>query len=186
MKTLWLETSLKYDGSQLRPLYAYENHGILGTSALAFRGACDISFQEMKDLEDVREQSAIRGSDMIHFILEIFDSSLWGAVSFQRLTASIVAQTIRDLTHGKVLLTRRGDDLYTSDQKKLSISIASKSQVSVMIHFAVNVSNEGTPVPTCALKDFGIAPEVFARTVLAQIALEYQGTLEATQKVRPL
>ncbi len=185
MKTKWIETKLAYDGSQLRPLFAYENYGILGTSCLAFRGSCDISFSQMKDLEDVRDQSAIRGSDMIHFILEIFDSSLWGAVAFQRLIASIVGQSIRDLTSGKILLVRSGDDLYWN-LKKLSISIASRSGVSVMIHFAVNVVNEGTPVPTCALKDFGIDPEIFARTLLPQIALEFQGTLEATQKVRPL
>lgn len=186
LKTLWIEKTLDYDGSQLRPLFAYESFGILGSSAVAFRGACDISFAEMKDLEDVRDQSAIQGSDMIHFIVEIFDSSLWGAVAFQRLLASLVGDTIKDLSQGKWLLDRQGDDLYTLDRRKFSISIASKSYVSVMIHFAVNVSNEGTPVSTSCLKDFEIDPLHFAKVVLANLAREYQGTLEATQKVRPL
>lgn len=122
---------------------------------------------------------------MIHFILEIFETELWGAVSFQRLIAAIMAQSVRDLTGNQVLLSRQGDDLYWKD-KKFSISIASRSAVSSMIHFAVNVSNQGTPVPTCSLEDFGLKPEIFARTLLPQIALEVSSILEATQKVRPL
>lgn len=185
MKTLFLDGKLDYDGSQLRPLFAYEDHGVLGNSCIAFRGACDISFAQMKDLEDLRDQSAIRGADMVHFILEIFDPSLWGAVAFQRLTAAIIQQGVLDLSAGKIQLRRQGDDLFWNE-KKFSISIASKSAVSVMIHFAVNVSNQNTPVPTCALEDFKIPAEVFARTMLAHLAFEFQSTIEATQKVRPL
>lgn len=184
LKTLWIEKNIKYDGSQLRPLFAYETQGLLGTSIVAFRGACDVSWDHMKDLEDLRARSPIRGSDMLHFILEIFDSSLWGAVAFQRLMASVVAKVLCDLTEGKLVLVRDGDDLYTTDRKKLSISIANKNLNSVMIHFAVNISNEGTPIPTCSLNDFGVDPFQFSKEVLLKVSREYQETLEATQKVR--
>lgn len=185
MKSLWLEQKLNYDGGQLKSLFAYENHGLLGDSIVAFRGDCKIHFDQMVDLEDVRDQSKIEGSDMVHFILEVFQDSLWGAVALQRLMASICGDVVAQLSAGKYLLRRDGDDLFWGE-KKFSISIASRSSVSCMIHFAVNVSNKGTPVPTCALIDFAIDPQVFARTVLAKVSHECQTIKEATQKVRPL
>ncbi len=185
MKTLWIEKKIDYDGSQLAPLFAYRNTGVLGPSCVGFRGACNVLIEKMIDLEDLREGSEIRGSDMVHFLIEFFDHDLFGAVSFQRLVADLAKTVIFELSQGRVKLRRDGDDLYL-DQRKLSISIATASAVSQMIHFAVNVSNEGTPVLTCSLQDFEIHPEVFGRTLLAKVMVEFDSITQATQKVRPL
>lgn len=185
MKMLWLDQKLDYDGSQLAPLFAYRTTGTLGPSVIGFRGACNVLLDKMIDLEDLRASAEIRGSDMVHFIVEIFDHDLFGAVSFQRIIADLARATISELTGNRIGLRRDGDDLYL-DNKKLSISIATASPVSQMIHFAVNVSNEGTPVATCALQDFDIPAEVFGRTMIAKIMHEFQSIVEATQKVRPI
>lgn len=185
MKTIWLENKLDYDGSQLAPLFAYRTTGILGPSCVVFRGACNVRVDKMVDLEDLRAQAEIRGNDMVHFILEIFDHDLFGAVSFQRIVADLSRTVIYELSSGRVSLRRDGDDLYL-DKRKLSISIATASPVSQMVHFAVNVTNEGTPVLTCALEDFDIQPEIFGRTLMAKIMHEFQSVVEATQKVRPI
>jgi hypothetical protein len=55
-----------------------------------------------------------------------------------------------------------------------------------MIHFALNITNEGTPVPTCSLEDLQIDPKNFAEKVLKAFSEEYVSITEATQKVRPL
>lgn len=185
MKTMWMEKKLDYDGSQLAPLFAYRTTGVLGPSCIAFRGACDVLNEKMVDLEDLRAQAEIRGSEMVHFIVEVFDHDLFGAVSFQRLIADLAKTTIFELSSGRIHLRREGDDLYL-DKRKLSISIATASPVSQMIHFAVNITNEGTPVLTCALNDFNIQPEVFGRTLMAKIMHEFNSIVEATQKVRPI
>jgi hypothetical protein len=82
-------------------------------------------------------------------------------------------------------LGRDGDDLYWGD-RKLSISIASQSAVSTMVHFAVNITNAGTPVRTCALEDLGVDPKEFADAAMDALALEWASVLKATRKVRPL
>lgn len=192
MKSLWIKKNMKYDGSQLRPLYAYENHRILGPSVISWIGACDVSLDHMVDLEDLIANEEIRGDEMLHFIIEFFDQKLFSAVSLQRLFVSIVADQIRLMSQLKLNaqnFIRHGDDLYylhKGQKRKLSISIAGQSTVSSMIHFALNVVNSGTPVPTCCLKDFGIQPQLLAKSVMSIFQKEYVSIVEATQKARPL
>jgi uncharacterized protein len=179
MKTKWLEKKIKYDGSQLRPLYNYLNHGLLGDSVVSFRGACDVDLKHMVDGEDIIADAKICGSDMLHFIFEVFDCDLTAAILLQRLFASVIGElTEQDLK-------RQGDDLYLG-KKKFSISIATKSVNSCLIHFAVNISNKGTPVSTVSLEDFSIQPKIFAEKAMKKISEEYLTVVEARQKVRPV
>lgn len=187
MQTSWIEESLHYDGTQLKPLFAYLRWGILGDSVIAWRGSCSVSFEHMVDGEDLIAQSAIAGSDMLHFIVEVFDRELASGVLLQRLFASIVKDLLVELSPEleEQSIVRDGDDLYWGD-RKLSISIASQSAVSTMLHFAVNVSNLGTPIKTCSLEDLRIEPREFAGAAMDALALEWSSILNATRKVRPL
>ncbi len=183
LKTKWISKKTAYTGAELHSLFAYLEHGVLGDSVVAFRGPCDVNFEHMVDGEDLLEQAKIAGSDMVHFIFELFDRPLFAGVLLQRLFAGIVLDTIHSLSEKELALRRSGDDIYWG-KKKLSISIAARSPNSVMIHFAVNVSNQGTPVPTCALEDFGIRPKPFAEACLRAAQSEYESIIEATQKVK--
>lgn len=191
MKSKFIAKQTDYDGSQLAPLYAYKNHKLHGDSIVAFIGSCNVAFPEMVDAEDLVAGAQIKSDLMLHFIVEMFNQNLMTAVSLQRLIVSI-AQNILNSTSSVLKnnkLRRSGDDLYFDKNKKsykLSISIASISPVSSMIHFALNITNEGTPVPTCSLADLKINPKVFAAQVLKAFSDEYQSIVEATQKVRPL
>lgn len=185
MKTLWIDQKINYDGTQLRSLFAYLDHQVLGNSVVAFRGGCDVSFDHMVDGEDLLQKAQICGSDMLHFIFEIFDEKLITGVFVQRLFASIVQSKILDKSKGKFSLRREGDDLYLNDAK-LSISIAAHSPQSIMVHFAMNVSNEGTPVKTASLQDLNIEPTELAKELLKDFSFEYQNIQEATWKVKPV
>lgn len=186
MKTKWISQNFEYDGTQLRSQYAYLQHKLLGDSAVAWRGACQVSFDHMVDGEDWLDRSVIAGSDMVHFLVEVFDQKLMSGVLLQRLMATIVRDVLYDLSPVSGLeISRSGDDLYWK-KKKLTISIASQTPISTMIHFAINVSTKGTPVPTAGLEDLKVPPKVFAEKVLKALAEEYGSSLMATRKVRPL
>lgn len=186
MKSKWLDTKFKYDGTQLRSLWNYLDHGLLGDSIVAWVGECAVSFDHMVDGEDLLAKQTIAGKEMLHFIVEKFDSTLLAAVGLQRLLASIVMEWLRANSVNKEIaaeLIRKGDDIFYN-QQKLSISIATQSPTSSLIHFAVNVVNDGTPVPTLCLKDLGIDPRKFAQEVMQAFCAEVSSIIEATQKVK--
>jgi len=188
MKSLWIDKKINYDGSQLRSLFAYMEHGILGDSIVGFRGACDVKIDHMIDGEDKRENQRICGDDMAHFIVELFECDLLSGVGVQRVLAALVKDAlVRENPELAPRFIREGDDIYflseIGEKKKFSISIATKSPVSTLVHFAFNISNEGTPVPTCALSDFEIEANEFVRNVLVSLEKEIQSMREATRKV---
>jgi hypothetical protein len=186
VKAKFLETHEKYDGTQLVSLRNYLKHGLQGDSIVAWVGPCEVSFDHMVDGEDLLLASRIAGDKMLHFIVEKFDVSLFAAVGLQRLLASLVKDRLRVLSTNKKLaaeLTRSGDDIF-GDERKLSISIATQSPVNSLIHFAVNVVNSGTPVPTLSLEDLGVEPKILAVEVMAQFCNEVESIHVATQKVR--
>jgi uncharacterized protein len=185
MITKWIEKESHYDGTQLRPLFAYLSEGILGDSVVAWRGSCDVNFAHMIDGEDLLLRSEIRGSDMIHFIIEVFDQKLMTGVALQRLFASHLKEVMNEVLPAGQELVRDGDDLYFGE-KKLSISIATVSHVSTLIHFAYNVSNAGTPVTTCACEDWDLDPRKVAEELMSRFATEFASIKRATQKVRPV
>ena len=201
MKSLWINSEFAYDGTQLRSLFAYLGHSLMGDSIVSWRGPCDIPFEHMVDGEDVLAQSEIRSAEMLHFIVEKFDSSLYSAVLMQRILACLCLESLRELLPElSSELRREGDDIYWQD-RKLSISIATVSPVSALIHFAVNTSNKNTPVKTCALSDFRrsdlsdlkegrlsdndltIVPKDFAERLMTKFINEIESSLLATQKV---
>lgn len=155
MKKEILPGTLDYDGSQIEPLWAYSK-GIFGDSIVLFRGAMDIPDSNIKDLEDLQNNLAIKGGDMLHFIVERFDSpgSIRLAYYMQRLLV-VCAKDV--LFHHDIESIRNGDDLFIGNGK-LSVSIASAGISSEKIHFGINISCNGTPpdVKVACLSDLGI------------------------------
>jgi hypothetical protein len=197
MKSLWIKDRFTYDGTQLRSLFAYLEHKVQGDSVVAWRGPCAISFEHMVDGEDLNAQSPIAGADMLHFIIEKFHLPLLGGVFLQRYFAAQALEVIREQVFKPELampLRREGDDIYWREGK-LSISIATVSPVSTLIHFAVNVVNKGAPVKTAALCDLIVAPDAseqqladatqaFAQRLLACFESEVDSADIAAVKVR--
>lgn len=169
-------------------------YGLLGDSIVAWCGPCDVKLSEMVDGEDRRANANICGDLMLHFLVEIFDTNLFSAVALQRLLATMVLEAVETLAEQnqnlnqnekRLRLRRDGDDVYWGE-KKLSISIATSSATSELIHFAVNVVNKGTPVPTAALEDFKIQPNLFAKRVGERFVAEVDSIRAACRKVFPL
>ena len=157
------------------------NYGVQGDSIVGFRGRCDLPAENIVDGEDLRQKSVIAGSDMLHFVLEVFNKDLPFAVLAQRLMVSILRELITEKT--SKTFRREGDDLYFEDGK-LNISIATVSPVSALIHIGVNVSNEGTPVKTASLEEFGIGPDAFAQELMGLWQKEFDSAQLAATKVK--
>ena len=150
-----LPEPIKYDGSQIAPLWAY-GMGIKGDSVVVFHGSMDVTFGNMKDLEDEKAGKTIRGDDLIHIIVERFDSPASMRIAYYMQRLLIVC--VRDVLAARGIQTKRnGDDLFAGEGK-LTVSIASAGISSEKIHCGINITTRGTPpeLKTAALSDFGI------------------------------
>jgi hypothetical protein len=182
MQTLWVTEGLDYDGRQLRAHWLLDRFGLVGDALVGFRGACKVSDEEMADLEDLGGPG-IAADDMVHFVWECFSSSdLLLATHRQRLLAAQTLETLRELSPA-AYVRRDGDDLFVGDAK-LSISIATVTPVSALIHFAVNARSSGAPVEVTSLDELGVDPATFGETLLARVVGEQASIEAARAKVR--
>ncbi|NRA96262.1 MAG: DUF366 family protein [Planctomycetes bacterium] len=181
-----LEPRLDYDGTQLRPHFVRGHFGLGGDAAVAFRGACHVEGEALVDLADREAGLHIHSRDMVHLMIELFGRPLDHMVLLQRLLASLVAERVRrDLAPDVAKDVRRtGDDVFVGDGK-LTVSIATVSPVSGLIHLGVNVDDRDTPVSTAALGPLGIGVDGFARGLLDDLAAEMRGIGDALSKVQP-
>lgn len=182
MKSTYIEKSVDYTGKQLRSHYIYSQVGIQGDAIVAFCGQCDIAPEAMVDVEDVLANNIIHSDYMLHFIVEHYDPDLEKAILRQLLLATIVhGHLIHTLDSPAVI--RKGTDLFDGEAK-LSISVATVSPVSSLIHFGINISSAHTPVKTRGLSDYGIEPRAFALCVMEQYVQEHNDIDKARSKVR--
>lgn len=182
MHSIFVDKTITYDGTQLSSLWAYKNFALQGDSIVAFIGPCDVKLSEMVDQEDVLAGAFIYSECMVHFIIEHFDLDLEKTITRQRLLVAIMRETLCKLGAPQQL-HRKGDDLYLTS-RKASVSIATLSPVSSMIHTGVNISSRNTPVPAVGLADIAIEPVAFAQQVIAAYRREIEGILMARCKVR--
>ncbi len=182
MKTLYIDKDIKYIGSQLAPHWIYKNFKIQGDAIVAFCGECEVKLTEMVDIEDVINNEPIYSKYMLSFISEQFGINLTEGVLRQRLLVTCIKEA---LERRGIQVLRNGDDLFING-KKLSVSIATKSVTSVLIHTGLNILSEGAPIPVSALKtDLGIENiKEFAIEVMEKYSEELQDIILAMTKVR--
>jgi hypothetical protein len=182
VRTLWWGETVAYDGSQLRAHWLLARFGLAGDAAVAFRGPCRVRVEEIADLADV-DGPGIAGDDMVHVVWETFRTpELLLAAHRQRLLAAQAREVLAGLAPAATV-RRDGDDLWVGDGK-LSISIATVTPVSSVIHFAVNATPGGAPVRTATLQQLGVAPRAFGEALLARLAAEQESIELARAKVR--
>lgn len=182
MITKFIKKNITYTGSELSSLFAYKNFDIQGDSLVAFCGPCDVALTELVDQADVKTGGVIYSSSMVHFIGEFFELDLRTGIFRQRLYISIIKETLEKMAKN-VEIERRGDDLFIKN-KKLSVSIATFSPVSTMLHIGINIDPTGAPVPAIGLNDLKIDPVQFVQQVLKNIAAEEESIYLARCKVR--
>ena len=182
MKTLFIDDEIKYIGSQLAPHWIYKNFKIQGDAIVAFCGECEVKLTEMVDIEDVINNEPIYSKYMLSFITEQFNVNLVEGVLRQR----VLVTWIKEAFEKRGFKARRnGDDIFIND-KKLSVSIATKSLTSILIHTGVNILSDGAPIPVSGLEsDLGIKDvKEFAIEVMKNYSEELDDIVLASTKVR--
>ena len=182
MKTFFIDEDIKYIGSQLAPHWIYKNFKIQGDAIVAFCGECEVKLSEMVDIEDVINNEPIYSKYMLSFISEQFNIGLVEGVLRQRLLMTTIKEALEKRNY---IVRRNGDDLFVND-KKLSVSIATKSTNSVLIHTGVNILSDGAPIPVSGLKSDLNMENVkeFALEVMKNYTEEIEDIVLASTKVR--
>jgi len=159
-----LEEKIRYDGTQIRPLWAFEKTHIQGDSIITFMGPMNVKIDEMLDQKDIINESdktntPISSDLSLHFIVEHFDThSPKVAFLRQRILTYIAFEVIKKNIEGNSNLKREFSDIYY-ENKKLSVSIASVSPTCMKIHLGINIESTGAPnyVKIIGLKEIGIS-----------------------------
>jgi hypothetical protein len=180
MKAHCVREEITYTGEQLRSLWIYRTFGVEGDAIVWFAGPCDVSGEDLVDQVDAAAKDSIKGAQMMHFIVEHFSGDLNHAILRQRLLVCMAAEALRAEISG---LRRVGDDLFVGE-KKLSVSIATASPVSNLIHLGVNIDPTGAPVRACGLREFGVDPWRFAGRLAAVYVAETERMAKARCTVR--
>jgi len=182
LHSLLVRQQITYHGSELRSGWIAENFGLHGDAIVAFVGPCRVPTEHLVDLEDQRAGAVIVAARMLHFIAEQAPADLAVAVLRQRLFVALVAELLRaeGVTEG---LSRSGDDIFVNE-RKLTVSIATISPRSGLIHLGINVDPAGAPVPASGLQELGIDPWRFAERLLDAYVQEMAGIAHAQTKVR--
>ncbi len=184
MKTLLINDEIKYTGTQLSPHWIYKNFHIQGNCIVAFIGECEVNLSHMVDIEDVINNEPIYSQKMLNFIEENFNASLEQMVYKQRLLVTITKEVIEKYSP-TVKIMRSGDDLYINN-KKLSVSIATKSITSSLIHFGLNIISDGAPIKAADLINDAKINDIkeFAQKILELYKEETEDISLAACKVR--
>ena len=182
MITKYIDEEIKYIGSQLAPHWIYKNYKLQGDAIVAFCGECEVKLTEMVDIEDVINNEPIYSKYMLSFITEQFNVNLVEGVFRQRLLICIIKE---ELEKRGVFVERNGDDLIINGGK-LSVSIATKSHNSVLIHTGLNIDSTGAPVKACGLtSNLGIVDiQEFGNTIMQRYSDEIDDIVLASTKVR--
>jgi len=182
VKTRLLEESLCYTGEQLRSGWVQQTAGLEGDAAVGFIGPCDVAREYMVDRVDLDAGAEIRSPSMVHVIIEHPGLDLGHITARQRLLMALAGEVInRHL--GEALIMREGDDLYLRD-RKLSVSVATTSPKSGLIHAGFNVRGAGAPVAAVGIEELGLEPRAFADRLLAAYAAEVESARRASGKVK--
>ena len=182
MKTFFIEKETAYDGTQLASHWILKQTGLKGDALVSFVGPCDVSCKNMVDYEDVLANKPIFSHKMLHFIAEHFECDLEKMILRQRLFISLIQADLIECV-SQLPVVRKGDDLYI-DHFKLTVSIATSSPISTLMHAAINIESKNTPVPTKGLDDLGLNPQAMARSVMNRYVAELESIQWARSKVK--
>ncbi len=184
MKTRVLQEKIAYTGTELRSGWIRETAGLAGDAIVAFVGSCDVDPVHMVDTVDLEAGATISSPLMLHAIAEHPGLDLEHVTTRQRLFMAIAGEIINSHL-GEALVRREGDDLYVRD-RKLSISVATVSPSSGLLHSGFNIRGEGAPVPAIGLEELGLNPHEFADALVSAYRGEIESAREASRKVRPV
>ena len=184
-----------YDGDFIHKRFAYEQFrkevSPVG-NIVAFRAPMDVK-ENLIDLEDTLTDDYIHSADAINFCWEVPNLGPLGAVSFQRLFNTAIAQVLS--RYIKAPIAMDGDDLMVQktfvgsdgqsrDEGKVSVSITYSLENIALGHTAINI-DAGDKAPGFAFSSLLTDEEAkgFMTEVIAYFNAELKDQFVATTKI---
>lgn len=181
MKSVYIDKAINYTGEELCSHWIYRNFGILGDAIVAFTGEVNVARDKMIDLSEAIDQSYIYSPSMLNLMVEHFDHDLKLAIYRQRLLMVCIMEELQQVG---VAVTRRGDNLFVH-RGKLSISIATATTVSTLIHVGLNIDTSGAPVEAAGLTELGVGDiRALGENIMMRYIREIEQVYDARCKVR--
>lgn len=172
MNELFCEENIKYTGKELSPHWIMTKFRLVGDSVVSFVGEVDVPIENMVDVEDRINNEPIYSTSMLNFIIEHFGYTLKEISMAQLLLITAIREVFFE-NYG-IVLKRSGDDLFYDD-RKLSVSIATKSITSGLIHTALNIDSTNAPVNASDINEMGIND---IKTLAIEIMHKYSDNIE--------
>jgi hypothetical protein len=184
-----------YDGDFIHKRFAYEQFrkdvSPVG-NVVAFRAPMDVK-DNLIDLEDTLTDDYIHSADAINFCWEIPNLGPLGAVSFQRLFNTAIAQILSKYIKAPIAMdgddlmvqkTFVGSDAQARDEGKVSVSITYSLENVALGHTAINI-NAGEKAPGFAFSSLLSDTEAksFMTEVIAYFNHEVKDQFVATTKI---
>jgi len=185
MKRRFIDNEIIYTGKQLAPSWIYKNFWMQGDAIVSFIGECDLTIDDMVDIEDYLNNSPIYSKKMLSFIIEHFNIGLVEGVVRQRLFMCIISEVLKSYLPKECSIMRKGDDLFFNGGK-LSVSICTKSITSVLMHVGLNIDSNGAPVKAAGLEtNMGLTNiKQIAEDIMNKYIIECEQITGASTKVR--
>lgn len=181
IKTLYINKPINYSGRELEPHWIYRNFDILGDAVIAFCGETNVPQSFMLDQTDIIDKAYIYSPLMLNFIIEHFDNDLNLALYRQRLFLIGIKDELQQLG---ITVVRRVEALYANN-RKLTVSVASSSNVSTLVHTGINIETAGAPVKAAGLAELGVNDiQSFAENVMLRYQVELEQIYDARCRVR--
>ena len=95
------------------------------------------------------------------------------------MSVSSTAQSIPEETRRAIFLA-----LVEAQDRKLTVSIATISPVSTLIHFGINIFPDGAPVPAIGLAELVIDSREFAEDLMRRVAQDLVSISRSIVKVK--
>ena len=200
MHITYTDKTINYTGSELRSQFIYEQTHKKGDGIYAFTGSMDVK-EHLVDSEDRIANDFIWSPFALNFIIEIFHINIETSVLYQRLFMQKIVNQLQyliDLNQVDVETKLDGDDIMVIRNTslptlscKMSVSIATVSHISGLIHAAINLrTDDKIPVPAIGLFDIFNTVintkqfvEIFAETVMDEFKKEVESIKDATYKI---
>jgi len=184
----FLDEEISYEGSQLNGLFDYQKLKVNDDSLIAFIGAADVK-EGLIDEEDRLNQDFIKAKLMLHFIMTIRGNKLRESRLWQLHLIQIAYNILISLCFMPIYFKKFGDDIFVIKEnikRKLSVSIATLAgNEKEVVHFGINILDEGAPIPTYSLQKLNIDPKEFGMKILNEFKNFYEEDVQKSlYKVR--
>ncbi|MBN2543050.1 DUF366 family protein [bacterium] len=185
MRYIILNETHKFTGiEEIKPHWALEKFGLVGDSIVAFSGPCNIKPEYFVDIVAAKRGKEIFSKNMLHIVVEHFDTDIEKAILKQMLLISIIQEKLENRITERTIL-RWGDDLF-DENCKLTTSAVIKTLISTKIYVGINISSEGTPIKTRGLEDYGIDPFELIEAVINQYRVEIKQLTEKSCRIKAI